>query len=121
MDSVDSGDSWDSKALGILETTADPKVCVSSGVCVSYEVCNGSVDSGDCWEATLLLATGVQPDSQLKAGVVFNVYFSVVNSWLSSHIWLFRLVSSQLIGSASRSDPAWCSPQQHVTLSLRVT
>ncbi|TNN52245.1 hypothetical protein EYF80_037549 [Liparis tanakae] len=28
---------------------------------------------------------------------VFNVYFSVVNFWLSSHIWLFRLVSSQLI------------------------
>ncbi|TNN58520.1 hypothetical protein EYF80_031242 [Liparis tanakae] len=28
---------------------------------------------------------------------VFNVYFSVVNSWLSSHIWLFRLVSAQLI------------------------
>ncbi|TNN38772.1 hypothetical protein EYF80_051064 [Liparis tanakae] len=24
---------------------------------------------------------------------VFNVYFSVVNSWLSSHIWLFRLVT----------------------------
>ncbi|TNN86388.1 hypothetical protein EYF80_003473 [Liparis tanakae] len=44
---------------------------------------------------------------------VFNVYFSVVNLWLSSHIWLFRLVSSQLIGSASRSDPARCSPQQH--------
>ncbi|TNN83258.1 hypothetical protein EYF80_006239 [Liparis tanakae] len=53
--------------------------------------------------------------------VVFNVYFSVVNFWLSSHIWLFRLVSSQLIGSASRSDPARCSPQHHVTLSLRVT
>ncbi|TNN77816.1 hypothetical protein EYF80_011873 [Liparis tanakae] len=52
---------------------------------------------------------------------VFNVYFSVVNFWLSSHIWLFRLVSSQLIGSAPRSDPARCSPQQHVTLSLRVT
>ncbi|TNN64806.1 hypothetical protein EYF80_025001 [Liparis tanakae] len=51
---------------------------------------------------------------------VFNVYFSVVNFSLSSHIWLFRLVSSQLIGSASRSDPARCSPQQHVTLSLRV-
>ncbi|TNN74347.1 O-acetyl-ADP-ribose deacetylase MACROD2 [Liparis tanakae] len=25
---------------------------------------------------------------------VFNVYFSVVKFWLSSHIWLFRLVSS---------------------------
>ncbi|TNN88086.1 hypothetical protein EYF80_001667 [Liparis tanakae] len=51
---------------------------------------------------------------------VFNVYFSVVNFWLSSHIWLFRLVSSQLIGSESRSDPARCSPQQHVILSVRV-
>ncbi|TNN81419.1 hypothetical protein EYF80_008475 [Liparis tanakae] len=51
---------------------------------------------------------------------VFNVYFSVVKFWLSSHIWLFRLVSSQLIGSASRSDPARCSPQQRVILSLRV-
>ncbi|TNN61870.1 hypothetical protein EYF80_027886 [Liparis tanakae] len=28
---------------------------------------------------------------------VFNVYFSVVKFWLSSHIWLFLLVSSQLI------------------------
>ncbi|TNN77166.1 hypothetical protein EYF80_012635 [Liparis tanakae] len=28
---------------------------------------------------------------------VFNVYFSVVKFWLSSHIWLFRLVSAQLI------------------------
>ncbi|TNN82795.1 hypothetical protein EYF80_007036 [Liparis tanakae] len=28
---------------------------------------------------------------------VFNVYFSVVKFCLSSHIWLFRLVSSQLI------------------------
>ncbi|TNN48005.1 5-hydroxytryptamine receptor 1B [Liparis tanakae] len=52
---------------------------------------------------------------------VFNVYFSVVNFWLSSHIWLFRLVSSQLIGSVSHSDPARCSPEQHVILSLRVT
>ncbi|TNN58859.1 hypothetical protein EYF80_030932 [Liparis tanakae] len=42
--------------------------------------------------------------------LVFNVYFSVANSWLSSHIWLFRLVRAQLIeqlidaaaGSASR-------------------
>ncbi|TNN69411.1 hypothetical protein EYF80_020412 [Liparis tanakae] len=30
------------------------------------------------------------------ASTVFNVYFSVVNLWLSSHIWLFRLVISQL-------------------------
>ncbi|TNN47190.1 hypothetical protein EYF80_042615 [Liparis tanakae] len=58
---------------------------------------------------------------------VFNVYFSVVNLWLSSHIWLFRLVSSQLnearclgSGSAPPSAAARCSPQQHVTLSLRV-
>ncbi|TNN61740.1 hypothetical protein EYF80_028039 [Liparis tanakae] len=33
---------------------------------------------------------------------VFNVYFSVVNLWLSSHIWLFRLVSSQLIEARCR-------------------
>ncbi|TNN71290.1 hypothetical protein EYF80_018492 [Liparis tanakae] len=46
---------------------------------------------------------------------VFNVYFSVVNFWLSSHIWLFRLVSSQLIGSASRSDPArWSCFRHHL-------
>ncbi|TNN79835.1 hypothetical protein EYF80_009872 [Liparis tanakae] len=65
--------------------------------------------------------------SQKNRNSVFNVYFSVVNLWLSSHIWLFRLVSSQLIearclgsGSEPRSAAARCSPQQHVTLSLRV-
>ncbi|TNN58004.1 Tripeptidyl-peptidase 2 [Liparis tanakae] len=45
---------------------------------------------------------------------VFNVYFSVVNSWLSSHIWLFRLVSSQLISQlidASCRQRAW-QPQE---------
>ncbi|TNN78856.1 hypothetical protein EYF80_011026 [Liparis tanakae] len=43
------------------------------------------------------------------------------------HIWLFRLVSSQLIearclgsGSEPRSAAARCSPQRHVILSLRV-
>ncbi|TNN58855.1 hypothetical protein EYF80_030928 [Liparis tanakae] len=55
---------------------------------------------------------------------VFNVYFSVVNLWLSSHIWLFRLVSSQLIEARCRQRASIsrgrCSPQQHVTLSLRV-
>ncbi|TNN84799.1 hypothetical protein EYF80_004844 [Liparis tanakae] len=58
-----------------------------------------------------------QPPLQPRYGEqrVFNVYFSVVSFWLSNHIWLFRLVSSQLIsqlidaaaGSApgSRSEP----------------
>ncbi|TNN68337.1 Centrosomal protein [Liparis tanakae] len=57
---------------------------------------------------------------------VFNVYFSVVNSWLSSHIWLFRLVSSQLISQlidASCRQRAW-QPQRAVQprliLSVRV-
>ncbi|TNN59070.1 hypothetical protein EYF80_030704 [Liparis tanakae] len=57
--------------------------------------------------------------------LVFNVYFSVVNSWLSSHIWLFRLVSAQLIeqlidaSSASRQPQRAVQPR-HVTLSVRV-
>ncbi|TNN83289.1 hypothetical protein EYF80_006270 [Liparis tanakae] len=58
---------------------------------------------------------------------VFNVYFSVVKFWLSSHIWLFRLVSSQLISQlidARCRQRAW-QPQRavqprHVTLSVRV-
>ncbi|TNN33763.1 Kalirin [Liparis tanakae] len=38
---------------------------------------------------------------------VFNVYFSVVNLWLSSHIWLFRLVSSAArLGSGSEPRSA---------------
>ncbi|TNN47155.1 Popeye domain-containing protein 2 [Liparis tanakae] len=54
---------------------------------------------------------------------VFNVYFSVVNSWLSSHIWLFRLVIEQLIDASCRQR-AW-QPQRavqprHVILSVRV-
>ncbi|TNN64307.1 Leucine-rich PPR motif-containing protein, mitochondrial [Liparis tanakae] len=47
---------------------------------------------------------------------VFNVYFSVVKSWLSSHIWLFRLVSSQLISQlidACCRQRAW-QPQRAV-------
>ncbi|TNN62628.1 hypothetical protein EYF80_027146 [Liparis tanakae] len=45
-------------------------------------------------------------ESQHGSGVVFNVYFSVVKFWLSSHIWLFRLVSSQLIDASCRQR-AW--------------
>ncbi|TNN52706.1 hypothetical protein EYF80_037086 [Liparis tanakae] len=60
-------------------------------------------------------------------GQVFNVYFSVVKSWLSRHIWLFRLVSSQLIEQlidAPCRQRAW-QPQRavqprHVILSVRV-
>ncbi|TNN87577.1 hypothetical protein EYF80_002294 [Liparis tanakae] len=64
---------------------------------------------------------GQERREKREGQTVFNVYFSVVNLWLSSHIWLFRLVSSRLgSGSASRSDPARCSPQRHVTLSVRV-
>ncbi|TNN23502.1 Sodium- and chloride-dependent betaine transporter [Liparis tanakae] len=47
---------------------------------------------------------------------VFNVYFSVVNFWLSSHIWLFRLVPSQLISQlidARCRQRAW-QPQRAV-------
>ncbi|TNN66198.1 hypothetical protein EYF80_023537 [Liparis tanakae] len=42
---------------------------------------------------------------QAVLGPVFNVYFSVVNFWLSSHIWQFRLVSSQLIEARCRQPP----------------
>ncbi|TNN61672.1 ADAMTS-like protein 3 [Liparis tanakae] len=44
------------------------------------------------------------------SNMVFNVYFSVVNVWLSSHIWLFRLVISQLIYARCRQS-AW-QPQR---------
>ncbi|TNN67604.1 hypothetical protein EYF80_022173 [Liparis tanakae] len=62
-----------------------------------------------------------------EAARVFNVYFSVVKFWLSSHIWLFRLMISQLISQlidASCRQRAW-QPQRavqprHVILSLRV-
>ncbi|TNN34362.1 hypothetical protein EYF80_055475 [Liparis tanakae] len=47
---------------------------------------------------------------------IFNVYFSVVKFRLSSHIWLFRLVSSQLISQlidARCRQRAW-QPQRAV-------
>ncbi|TNN74886.1 hypothetical protein EYF80_014986 [Liparis tanakae] len=68
---------------------------------------------------------GEMPKKLLK---VFNVYFSVVKFWLSSHIWLFRLVSSQLISQlidascrqhASAAAASLVQPR-HVILSVRV-
>ncbi|TNN41621.1 hypothetical protein EYF80_048214 [Liparis tanakae] len=63
----------------------------------------------------------------LDFSTVFNVYFSVVSFWLSNHIWLFRLVSSQLISQlidARCRQRVW-QPQRavqprHVILSVRV-
>ncbi|TNN62578.1 hypothetical protein EYF80_027177 [Liparis tanakae] len=75
-----------------------------------YRAARNILHSAVFWPQTPMAVA----EEQINILKVFNVYFSVVNFWLSSHIWLFRLVSSQLIGSASRSDPARCSPQQHV-------
>ncbi|TNN73985.1 hypothetical protein EYF80_015806 [Liparis tanakae] len=65
------------------------------------------------------------PSRSVLTLMVFNVYFSVVNLWLEPYMALpaSELTadrSSQLIGSDPRSAAARCSPQQHVTLSLRV-
>ncbi|TNN87835.1 hypothetical protein EYF80_001799 [Liparis tanakae] len=64
-------------------------------------------------EQTCVFGKSVADVYSMTLGIrVFNVYFSVVSFWLSSHIWLFRLVSSQLIDAAlpaarigSRSEP----------------
>ncbi|TNN80747.1 hypothetical protein EYF80_008981 [Liparis tanakae] len=110
VDAAGMGDTGFSVGGSVLMSTLG-RLCMdtvegTAGVVGTVGLADGEHSEYDTWQTL---------------GTVFNVYFSVVNFWLSSHIWLFRLVSSQLMGSASRSDPARCSPQQHVILSLRVT
>ncbi|TNN84409.1 hypothetical protein EYF80_005402 [Liparis tanakae] len=85
------------------------------------------IQSGQHIEISLAGQRDHEVDQPLSVDLqewVFNVYFSVVKFWLSSHICLFRLVSSQLIDASCRQRVSAAAASlvqpRHVILSVRV-
>ncbi|TNN58623.1 hypothetical protein EYF80_031126 [Liparis tanakae] len=78
--------------------------------------------------AAAVTVTDEPPEKRTPCGHVgLDAPPRVFNVWLSSHIWLFRLESSQLIAARFLDQrqrvsfrPGPVSPQRHVTPSLRV-